>query len=190
MKRARLLALALVVFGGALAWGQAWCWPCPPPPAPEPPCYVTFWVGEPILVELVIPWGVFCCTPCPSTTMITGWSVEAFGGGVVYQHVYPVPVGASTKIVWNQHDATGVQVPPGFYTITVTTTDKAVQAFVKIEPRRADCCLFLCAPFSKPCGVAWCAPYLKVSRAPACDPCCSPCLFPFFPFLFFLGTGE
>jgi len=189
MKRARLLALALVVFGGALAWGQAWCWPCPPPPAPEPPCYVTFWVGEPILVELVIPWGVFCCTPCPSTTMITGWSVEAFGGGVVYQHVYPVPVGASTKIVWNQHDATGVQVPPGFYTITVTTTDKAVQTYVKIEPRRADTCPFLWAPFARPCGVAWCAPYLKVSRAPACHPCCPPCLFPFFPFLFFLGTG-
>lgn len=192
MKRARLWTLVLVVLGGALAWGQTWCDPCAPPPPPEPPCYITFWAGEPILAELVIPWGLFCCNPCQSATMITGWSVEAFGGGVVFQYAYPVPVSAGTKIVWDQKDLAGTQVAPGFYKIVVTTTDRAVSIHVKIENKRADCCFFVCTPFSRPCGISFCDPYLKVSRAPSCtscgDPCCDPCCFPWlFPFLFMFG---
>jgi len=144
------------------------------------------------LVELVIPWGLFCCCCCGTTTMITGWSVEAFGGGVVYQYTYPAPVSADTQIVWDQKDLAGVQVAPGFYTITVTTTDKVVQTYVKIDEKQSDCCFFLCTPLSRPCGISLCDPYLKVSRAPTCttcgDPCCGPCGC--LPFLFFLGIGK
>lgn len=195
MKRARLLALALVVFGGVVAWGQWWCDPCGPPPPPplEPSCYVTFWAGEPIQVDLVVPWGILCCNPCGPATMIIGWSVEAFGGGVVYQYAYPVPVGGSTKIIWNQQDSTGVQMSPGFYRIAVMTTTGVVTTHVKIVVQ-TDCCWSWCQPVSKPCGVSWCDPYLKLSRAPVCDPCgwssCDPCCWPLFPFLFFLGIGK
>lgn len=192
MKRALLSTLAVVLVGGGLAVAQC-CPPppCCPPPLPEPPCYTTFWVGEPILVELVVPWSIFCCAPCQPAMMITGWTVEAFGGGVVYQYAYPAPVGAGTQIVWDQKSLTGTQVAPGFYKITVVTTSTAVSVHLKIEEKRADCCFFLCLPLSKPCGISLCDPYLKVSRAPDCPacvaPCCSPCCF---PFLFFLGIGK
>ncbi len=191
MKRARLLALVAVLVGGAVAWGQSWCAPCLPPPPPEPPCYVTFWVGEPILIELVVPWGIFCCNPCAPATLITGWTVEAFGGGLVYSFTYPTPVSADTKIVWDQKNLAGVQVAPGFYRITVTTTGKPAQIHVKLEERKGDCCFFLCTPLSKPCGISLCDPYLKLSRAPTCPTCtscCAPCCW--FPFLFFLGIGK
>ena len=142
-------------------------------------------------MELVIPWSLFCCNPCSTTTMITGWSVEAFGGGQVFAYTYPAPVSAGTQIVWDQRDLTGMQVAPGFYRIVVSTTAGDVAAHVKIV-QRTDCCWAWHLPGSRPCGISWCEPYLKVSRAPACDPCgwstCDPCCFPWiFPFLFFLG---
>ncbi|HEU68763.1 MAG TPA: hypothetical protein ENN53_06095 [Candidatus Acetothermia bacterium] len=193
MKRAFLSTLVVALLGGGLAVGQGWCDPCPPPPPLEPPCYATFWAEEPILVKLVIPWGIFCCNPCATTTMITGWSVEAFGGGVVYSYVYPMPVAASAEIVWDQRDLAGVQVAPGFYRIVVATTGGDVATHVRIVARDHSCCYAWCLPASRACGVSLCDPYLKVSRAPtACpscyDPCCDPCCFPWiFPFLFFLG---
>lgn len=196
--KARLVALALVVLGGGVAWGQ-WCPPpgwCPPPPPPEPPCYTTFWVGEPIQIELVVPWGIFCCNPCAGATLITGWTVEAFGGGLVYSYTFPYPVGADTKLVWDQKDQAGAQVGPGFYKITVLTTGKPASIHVKIEERTASWCFS--KPIAKPCGFSFCDPYLKLSRAPACDPCawsvcgtgCDPCCWPLLPFLFFLGIGK
>lgn len=144
------------------------------------------------MIELVIPWGIFCGCCCQETALITGWRVEAFGGGVVYQFAYPIPVAAGTQIVWDQKDLGGNQVALGFYKIVVTTTDKAAEIHVKIAEKR-DCCFFLCAPLSKPCGISLCQPYLKVSRAPTCPtPCGSPCVSPCgcgFPFLFFFGSG-
>ncbi|GAB4305009.1 MAG: hypothetical protein Kow0097_02790 [Candidatus Bipolaricaulota bacterium] len=193
MKRALLATLAVALLGGGLAVGQGWCDPCAPPPAPEPSCYTTFWAGEPILVKLVIPWGIFCCNPCATTTMITGWAVEAFEDGVVYSYVYPMPVPANTEIVWDQRDLTGVQVAPGFYKIVVATTGGDVVTHVKIVAPTGGCWYAWCRPASRACGFSLCDPYLKVSAAPTtCEPCytpgCDPCCFPWiFPFLFFLG---
>lgn len=192
MKRALLSTLAIVLVGGGVAVGQWYCNPCAPPPPPEPPCYTTFGPGEPILVQLVIPWSIFCCNPCATTTMILGWSVEAFEGGVVFSYTFPVPVAASTEIVWDQRDLTGAQVPAGFYKIVVTTTGGDVVTHVKVEALPGSGCGWW-RPAPRACGFSLCDPYLKVSPAPTpcptCyDPCCGPCFFPWlFPFLFLLG---
>lgn len=130
--------------------------------------------------------------------MITGWTVEAFGGGLVYAYTFPAPVSAETKIVWDQKNQLGVQVAPGFYKITVTTTGKPASVHVKLEERKGDCCFLPCTPLAKPCGFSLCDPYLKLSRAAACNPCawaacgtgCDPCCWPILPFLFFLGIGK
>lgn len=186
MKRMTLAILAVVVLNGGLVWGQSCCppptccppLPCCPPPAPEPPCYEGFWLGESILIQVVIPQGRLCC--CEVTTKITGWRVEAFGGGVVYEHVYPSPVSAGTSIVWNQRASGGGQVGEGFYRIVVGTTDKGdVQTYIKLVDR-ANCRSLLCSRPSKPCGIPICNPYLKLSPAPVppCTPCCDPCRDP------------
>jgi hypothetical protein len=122
--------------------------------------------------------------------MITGWRVEAFGGGVVFSHTYPAPVGAETQIVWDQKDLAGAPVAPGFYTIVVTTTDREVATHVRLDARTTGCWFFPCLGFARPCATPWCAPYLKLSRAPTCPtwtPCCPPL---WFPFLFFIGAGP
>lgn len=200
MKRVALAVLMLVLAGSGLGWGQWWqpCCPtpspCPPPPCcppppPEPSCYEGFWVGEPILIELVVPVRSTCC--CVVTLKIQGWSVESLGGGLVVEHTYTPPVGADTKILWNQKTSDAIQVPPGFYLITVHTTDgKALQSYVKIVDR-ADCRSALCNRPSKPCGVAICEPHLKISAFPTCGPCCNPCCDPccLYPF-YILGGGK
>jgi len=196
MKRAILSTLAVVLVGGGVALAGCppgvWRPPTPwcPPTVAEPPCFAVVWAAEPILIELVVPWGWFCC-PCPPAAMITGWSVEAFGGGVVHQHVFPTPVSADTRIVWDQRDLAGTPVAPGFYRIVVTTTTRAVETHVRIVAR-TDGCFFWWAPPSRPCAVPLCDPHLRVSRAPACPavvaPCCPPGVFLWW-ILLFGGSG-
>lgn len=200
MRRVACLVVAGLVLGGGLAWGQWWqpCCPspscCPPPPCcppapPEPSCYEGFWVAEPILVEVVVPTGRGCC--CPTTLRIEGWSVEALGAGVVYEHAYPTPVGADTKILWHQKTSAGIQVAPGFYLIIVRTSDgKSLQSYVRIADR-AYCRSSLCTRPAKPCGVAICDPRLKLSPFPICGPCCDPCCDPCCtqPF-YIIGGGK
>jgi len=199
MNRVALLILAGLVLGGGLVWGQ-WvqsCPPpavCPPPPCcppspPEPSCYDGFWLGEPIVIEVVVPVGRGCC--CPVTLQITGWSVQALGGAVVHGHTYAIPVSATTVILWHQKTSAGIQVGPGFYLITVRTSDgKALQSYVRIADR-SYCRSSLCSRPSKPCGVPICDPHLKLSAlpviGPCCDPCCDPCcLQPYY----IIGGGK
>ena len=172
MKRIALLVGILGVFG---ILGAAQC--CPPPS--EPPCYTAFWQGEDVCFELVVPfWGWCCCCPAPQV-QVTGWRVVTTDGNMIYQETFATPT-APGKWVWKQVDAQGKPVAPGFYKIVVSTTSGEYENTVKIVAK-PDCCT-CCFPFfffgcfglwSKPCGVSWCQPYVKLYRCPTCEaPCC------------------
>jgi hypothetical protein len=185
MKRVAFAILSVLVLG-SVGWGQV-CWPpppcCPPPPACPPPvrepsCFEGFWLGEGIFIELVVPQAGSCDCRGGVTTRITGWRVEEFLGGVVYEHVYARPALATTAIVWNQTTAGGVQVPLGFYRIVVSTTDRGdAWTYIRLVDR-ADCRSPFCRRPAKPCGIPICGIYLDLSpmpvRRPCCDPCCPP----------------
>jgi hypothetical protein len=148
-------------------------------------------LGEAILIEVIVPQGRLCSCCCPITTQISGWRVEAFLGGVVYEHTYPNPVSVDTKIVWDQKTSAGSQAAAGFYRIVVSTTDQGdVQTYIKLVDR-ADCRSLLCTRPSKPCGVPICNIHLKLSPIPTCGPCCDPCCDPccLYPF-YMTGTGR
>ncbi|MGB9757317.1 MAG: hypothetical protein ACP5JD_02290 [Candidatus Bipolaricaulaceae bacterium] len=177
----RILALLLALGGlGILAFGET-CAPCASP-ATEPPCYTAFWQGEDICFELVVPW-YFYCSCCYPKPMVTGWRVATLDGNVVYQETFPSPV-APSKWVWKQVDTNGNPAAPGYYKIIISTTTGEYENTIKIvaRPECQPCC---CFPFfffgcwgavSKPCGISWCSPYVKVYRCPACEPSCwGPC---------------
>lgn len=180
MKKVWALVLGVAAFG-VLGLGQ-WCAACPP--ATEPPCYTTFWQGEDVCLELVVPWGFLCCG-CPGPQIrTTGWRVITLYGNVVYQEIFPEPV-APGKWVWKQVDASGNPVEAGFYKIIVSTTSGEYENTVKIVAKSACCPSCCCFPFffwgcwgwdSKPCAISWCSPYVKLYRCPTClAPCAAPC---------------
>lgn len=188
MKRMAVLILGLGIWG-ALAMAQG-CAPCQP--ATEPSCYTAFWQGEDVCFELVVPWSLFCCC-CPTQVQVTGWRVETLEGNVVYQQAFPEPV-APGKWVWEQVDALGNPVEPGYYKIVVSTTSGEYANTVKIVAK-PECCQPCCFPFfffgcwgmwSKPCAVSWCEPYVKVYRCPSCAPCATTCC----GFTIYLGWGD
>lgn len=171
MSRKLVLAAVLGAFG---ILGMAQC--CPPPS--EPPCYTTFWQGEDVCFELVVPfWGWCCCCPAPQV-QVTGWRVVTMDGNVIYQETFATPT-APGKWVWKQVDAQGRPVAPGFYKIVVSTTSGEYENTVKIVAKpECQCCCFpffffgYCGFASKPCMVSWCTPYVKLYRCPTCEASC------------------
>lgn len=192
MKKALAMGVGVGLWG-LMAFGQA-CAPCIAATA-EPPCYTTFWQGEDICFELVVPWGLFCCCWCTSgQVQVLGWRVITLEANVVYQATFPTPV-APSKWVWNGVDASGNPVPPGYYKIVVSTTAGEFENTVKIAAKQDCCSCFF--PFfflgcwgmgSKPCAVSWCQPYVKLYRCPVCPtPCAAPCGC---GVTIFLGIGD
>ena len=191
MKRAlafgALLALTMGVMG--FGFGNSCC-----PPPTEPCCYTSFWVGDTVCFKLVIPWSFFCCTA--SDELITGWRIETPDGVVVYEHAFSTPVSPKGfEMQWDQKDMSGQQVAAGFYNIVVTTTKGEYKTAIKIVEKDPCCWTVL---KSKPCGVSFCKPYIKVYKCPTCyapkSPCCLP--LPCFPWvncsvnLFFGCCGD
>lgn len=170
MRRALALGTLLLMSLGVLGYGLGTS--CCPPPN-EPCCYTSFWVGETVHFKLVVPWGFFCCC-CGDEELVTGWRIETLDGTVVYQYTFPEPVSPGTEIQWDQKDANGNQVAPGFYNIVVTTTKGEYKTAIKIVEK--DCCCW--GLWSRPCGASLCKPYIKVYR---CPPPCAPCFIPFLP---------
>lgn len=175
-----------LVFGvaalGVLGLGQ---WSASCPPATEPSCYTTFWQGEDVCFELVVPWSFFCWG-CPGPQIqVTGWRVTTWDGNVVYQEIFSAPVPPG-KWVWKQVDASGNPVEAGFYKIIVSTTSGEYETTVKIVAKSdgcSSCCFF---PFffwgcwgwtSKPCAPSWCSPYVKLYRCPTCAAPCGVTIY-------------
>ncbi len=182
MKRALVLVAVLTVAMGSLGYGFSGA--CCPEPE-EPCCYTAFWTGETVYFKLVTPFGFLCC---PSDELVVGWRIEALDGTVIYQYSYPSPVSPNTEIQWNQVDMAGQQVPAGFYNIVVTTTKAEYKAAIKIV-EKSPCCWTILR--SKPCGISFCKPYIKVYRRPSC---CAPkpsCCLPFpCGITFFFGCCD
>lgn len=152
-------------------FGDSSC--CPPPT--EPCCYTSFWMGDTVCFKLVVPFSLFCCC-CEEKELVTGWRIETMDGMVVYEYAFADPVSPGYEIQWDQKDMAGQQVAAGFYNIVVTTTKDEYKTTIKIEEKDPCCWKVL---RSRPCGVSWCKPYIKVYRCPSC---CLPkpsCCFPF-----------
>ncbi|MGY4706995.1 hypothetical protein ACVNPS_04485 [Candidatus Bipolaricaulota sp. J31] len=172
MKRAFVFAAMLAVVMGSLGYGFGdSC--CPPPD--EPCCYTSFWMGDPVCFKLVVPFSFFCC--CGDKELIVSWRIEALDGTLVYQHTYTTPISPGTEIRWDQVDMAGQQVPAGFYNIVITTTEDEYRTAIKIV-EKSPCCWTILR--SKPCGISFCKPYIKVYKCPSCcEPACClplPCL--------------
>ncbi|HIP99766.1 TPA: hypothetical protein EYH33_04440 [Candidatus Bipolaricaulota bacterium] len=165
MKRVLLVAVVLVGLAGSI--GLAQCGGCPPPE--RPPCYTSFWVGEPVQIELKVSYGFCCC--CYSAPQVLGWRVETWPDGVtVYSEAFAAPVAASAfSVTWDQLDATGAQVAAGYYKVVVVTTAGEYEAYLRLVERPQGCCFW---PWlsSRPCAVSLCQPRVILSR-----PCVSPC---------------
>jgi hypothetical protein len=177
MKRALVLVALLTMAMGSLGYGFGGA--CCPEPE-EPCCYTAFWVGETVYFKLVIPFGFFCC---PTDELIVGWRIETLDGALVYEYTFTEPVAPGTEIQWDQRDLAGQQVAASFYNIVITTTKGEYRTAIKIV-ERTPCCWTILR--SKPCGVSFCKPYIKVYRRPSCclpkPSCClpSPCRVSFF----------
>lgn len=180
-----LAAFAVLALGGTALADGVWCPSCQP--SPTPCCYTAFWVGEEVHFRLVLPFGFFWCCDT-GKPMITGWHVEDMGGNVVYQEILPEPADPCCReMVWTQVDASGNQVAAGFYKIVVETTAGNYENYVKIVEK--DCCWCPFGPWSRPCGVPLCKPYVKIYRCPTCPTCVAP-PFPCCSITLFLGTCD
>ncbi len=166
MKRALLVAAVLVGLVGSVGLAQCGC--CPP--SERPPCYTSFWVGEPVQIELKVSY-CFCCCCCCSAPQVVGWRVETWPDGVtVYSETLATPVAASAfSATWDQLDAGGVQVEAGYYKVVVVTTTGEYAAYLKLV-ERPQCCCFWPWLTSRPCAISPCQPRVILSR-----PCVSPC---------------
>lgn len=165
MKRGLVLSLALVGLMGAVGLAQCYC--CTP--AERPPCYSAFWLGESVQIELKVPWRLCCCCAAPQ---VVGWRVETWPQGeLVYSVSLEAPVAASDfSASWDQTDLSGAQVPAGYYTVVVSTTEGEYEAYLKLV-EKAECgCFFWWHSRSWPCGWSLCEPRVILSRA--CVPRC------------------
>lgn len=169
MKKALGVVVGLSLIG-LVGLGQGCC-----PPPSEPPCYTSFWVGEAICFELVTPYSLFCCCCCgDSPVQVTGWRVVTLEGNVVYQEAFAAPMSPG-EWSWKQVDLLGNPVAPNFYKIVVSTTSGEYETVIRIMAKpECGCCFFgRFGLWSRPCGISWCEPYVKVYRCPACCP--APC---------------
>lgn len=176
MKRALQVAVVLVGLVGSVGLAQCGC-----PPPERPPCYTSFWVGEPVQIELKVPflrlWACtagFCCCCCGSSLQVLGWRVEPWPDGVaVYSETLPTPVAASAfSATWDQLDTGGVQVAAGYYKVVVITTEGEYEAYLKLVERPQCCFFWFFWPWLafRPCAIGVCQPRLVLSRV-----CVSPC---------------
>jgi hypothetical protein len=173
MKRALVLSLVLVGIIGAVGLSQGCC--CCPPPPERPPCYTSFWVGEPIEIGLRVPF-CFCYCNCCETPQVLGWHVETWSDGTL---VYSVALDAPTSptdfsAIWDQTDSSGAQVAAGYYKVVVSTTTGDYEAYLKLVERPQGCCFW---PWlsSWPCSISVCQPRVTLSRT-----CTSPCQIKLF----------
>jgi hypothetical protein len=132
--------VALLVLGGAVAAAAA---DCGCSKSVEPSCYVTFRTNELISFSTVFPVDYFVVHSTTETPFVLGWMVAAADGSVVRSVVFPDIVGWLQEFVWDLTDEDGLDVGPGFYTITISTTAGPVTANVRL----VSCC--------EPCLACW-----------------------------------
>ncbi len=189
MKRGLLLSVVLSLAVGG--WALAQCG-CPPITQPEVPrCYVSFQQCQSIEVGLRVSSGfgfLFCCTPCcsPPAPQVLGWRVENLDGYVIYEvHLQHRVSATSFSAVWDQRDANGQLVAPGYYTVIVATDEGEFEKHLRILDRcqlffplfrfGTGCCSRPCEPevtlqrYTEPCAPrSWCAPCLPRPVTPCC----------------------
>jgi len=166
MRRSLLWALIGVALLAGAAWGQCGC----EQPTVEgvPECYTSFWSGDQVLFELVVPVEFFfACVGCP-TPFVMGWRVETLDGFVLGQAAFDEPKSHGFEMAWSGHDQWGNRIPPGFYRVVIVT-DTAGEFSTIIEFMQRPC----------PVGPCWCPCPTCCGDTPRSVPCCPPCGSPY-----------
>ena len=169
MRRSLLWALIGVALLAGAAWGQSGCG-CGYEATAEgvPECYTSFWSGDQVLFELVVPVDFFfACAGCP-TPLVIGWRVETLDGFVLNEAGFASPKPHGFEMAWNGHDQWGNRIPAGFYRVVVVT-DTAGEFATWIEIVERPCPVWPC----------WCACLTCCGDTPSSVPCCPPFGLPY-----------